>query len=1073
MGTYAKAVVPYVQAGWPSVLPVPPDTKHPPPVGFTGQDGKNPGAEQYVEWISVLPDHSVALRLPDGVIGIDVDHYDKGTVQKRGGDHIEELEAKLGPLPATWVSSARPAPSGIRFYRVPAGRYRTKLSDSIEIIQRHHRYAVVWPSLHPAAGGRYEWYRQDTDGAELSIPKLADLPELPAAWVEHLREGATEAGPAAAPRDAGWSLLRELETSTGPECKDMYDARLRALDAMRTSDTGARHDIATERVMSVVMLGAMGHSGAGAALEEMAAVWSETTAGEDRAGEFERMCLTAAQKAVTEWGPSPDALPDPCLMAAAVTIAAPAPAYDPSEPVPPGEEPLEQEREPWSVRSVIGVEAFDPPYGMDQMLARAVLERMTPAIRYAADVDTWLRRGPEVWEAVGKEYAATIVAQVADLMPKGNAEADKGSEEQQRAERRKRFMSSGPSSAIASKMVALARDPDNAVRIRLSDLDAEPHILWAGGQPWNLWGQDDLLPADLDTGRPHLHSAAVLPELRDTPLWDAYLAAVLPDEALREWTMRVLAVSVTGYSDAVLPILLGPPGVGKTSLVKLIMSVLGTYAHAADPRLLGDGNSHASIVYALKGRRLSFIDEGPRRGRWATERLKQLTGGAELTGNRMRENPVSFVPTHTLVLTANEEPQLTDEGLRRRVRLVPFTGNPGDVRRTRAAIGQIGGETWKREAPGILARLMLEAGQWLRDPDSALTSAAPESVQGIAEAIGAEQDVVRQWVESETEPYPPGVSAALLYEAFVAWCRRNDVRESLTQTAWGRRLTELGFPAMRLSRGSVRGRPRRVVAGGIGPSVTPVTEPVAGDDGFDDGLMTGLEANPSSLFSQVNHRDSVGDDGLDGFSPVTSPPKISTTHSHQPGEPEFFPNPSSPDRTEQGSPRSEAMTGSDPNPSSAPKPARPRLTPEEKAKRTEEARAKRAAAAEEKRLAAIADAQGAPVALPAVVARDGSVRTARLFEAAGVVETAMVRSGGLTVDVEHTGYPIGHRLHALRTIQLGDALEVVVFDGSDPDHRATARALFDRAGELGLDLHAHSATADLNPLAYAGVLDAT
>lgn len=48
------------------------------------------------------------------------------------------------------------------------------------------------------------------------------------------------------------------------------------------------------------------------------------------------------------------------------------------------------------------------------------------------------------------------------------------------------------------------------------------------------------------------------------------------------------------------------------------MSVLGSYARATNPRLLTQAgeNAHASIVYAPKGRRLSFIDEGPARARW-------------------------------------------------------------------------------------------------------------------------------------------------------------------------------------------------------------------------------------------------------------------------------------------------------------------------------------------------------------------------------------------------------------------------------------------------------------------------
>jgi hypothetical protein len=72
----------------------------------------------------------------------------------------------------------------------------------------------------------------------------------------------------------------------------------------------------------------------------------------------------------------------------------------------------------------------------------------------------------------------------------------------------------------------------------------------------------------------------------------------------------------------------------------------------------------------------------------------------------------------------------------------------------------------------------------------------------------------------------------------------------------------------------------------------------------------------------------------------------------------------------------------------------------------------------------------------------------------------------LTVDVEHTGYPIGHRDYALRTVQLGTEAFAVDLDPHDPS-RPTSYA----ATLPGPKLHAHSATADLIPLAVAGLVD--
>jgi hypothetical protein len=108
------------------------------------------------------------------------------------------------------------------------------------------------------------------------------------------------------------------------------------------------------------------------------------------------------------------------------------------------------------------------------------------------------------------------------------------------------------------------------------------------------------------------------------------------------------------------------------------------------------------------------------------------------------------------------------------------------------------------------------------------------------------------------------------------------------------------------------------------------------------------------------------------------------------------------------------------------------------------------------------------IRLPALVGRDLLPRAVSLSVAHREVSAALARCGALTVDVETTGYPVGHRNYQLRTVQLGDARTAVVFDATDPEHAEVIRTLLATAPRL----HAHSATADLVPLAHAGLVDA-
>lgn len=1100
--TYAQHAESYVAAGWTCVLPVPAATKTPPPAGFTGAAGRDTTPLDVVGWVGTHPGSSIALRMPDGVLGIDVDDYAKGSAVKRGARTLAALEARLGTLPPTWSSTARgttegPGPSRIMLFRVPAGRYATVLradvdgtvSGDIEVIQRHHRYAVVAPSPHPSVGAPYRWYAPDGTQVPVGVvPGPADLAELPAAWVAHLAAGAAGETPAAAPVEEGLVLLAQLEADTRPECAEMSQARLGALSRLSRADEGSRHDTATAQAYAVVQTAASGHPGGAAAIAGIRAAWEAVTDGEDRADEIERILRTAAQKAATRVGTSQVGA-DPCLLALSHAEPAPRAQLDAGGEAEAEDAALADDR-PIHPLGWIGTEAFDPSALLDQPLAAAALQRLWPMQRYAYDARTWLLRGPTRWElrkaSRPQELAQTGVALLADLAPRGDSGAEKGTDDAARAQRYARLNSSAGSRGIAGKMVDLVAGGAHPCALRLSDLDAEPTLLWAGGVAYELRkARADREIAQWVAGvpeqTPHLHSAAVAPADVPTPRWDAFLAAVWPDPEVRAWALRVLSVCLTGYSDRVLPILLGEAGRGKTATMVLIMSVLGTYAHAADPKLLStaaEKTATGAILFALKGRRCSFIDEGPREGRFAQERLKQLTGGGELTADDKYASPVTFRPTHTLVMTANDDPILIDPALRARVRILPCDqADAALVATTRAVIGQLRGAAWRAEAPGVLRQLMIEAGGYLRDPSTASQDAAPESIRWHAERIARDQDPVLSWLAEDTEPYDEGTPSRELYADFVAACRRGNLRGDLipSETSWGLTLRREGYPSKHTEWGKTR--PLRLRGNAWGGRAPAGAAPADGFGRSADGLLTGLEPNPSAVKPLESLMFPRFPDGLTGLGrPFTRDAGApAPTHTHE-DLPENQANPSAEAEIISAA-RGFTPDGLGSEPVSQPvsQPVAPSHTENEPVSRPEgpaydrtatvanarqakaEAGQRRAAA----RAEAVALASGPAYTLPAVVLRDQAIREISCDEAA-----VLLAIDELTVDVETTGYPVGHEHFALRTVQLGDARFAVVLDPVDPAQADVARTALAAASRL----HAHSATADLVPLDQAGLL---
>lgn len=270
-GPYAASAWAYRRAGWAGVLPLPPGAKWPPPGGYTGWAGIEPSGADIQAWADGPQGAgNVALRMPAGVYGLDVDDYGS----KSGGTALGELVERLGPLPATWVASSREeSTSGIRLFRadLPVGRrWRDEPaghSAGIEAIHLGHRYAVAWPSLHPDTGRKYRWRRPDGLLVDDEVPRPRDLPHLPAVWIEAL----TEPGEVRVGAVAGHAETIETVTAwrDGEPCPRVADAHARALHGLAAAADGAAlHPVSLAGVHELTNLGHEGHAGVRRALAE-------------------------------------------------------------------------------------------------------------------------------------------------------------------------------------------------------------------------------------------------------------------------------------------------------------------------------------------------------------------------------------------------------------------------------------------------------------------------------------------------------------------------------------------------------------------------------------------------------------------------------------------------------------------------------------------------------------------------------------------------------------------------------------------------------------------------------------
>lgn len=276
-GPYATGANTYWRAGWRGPVPLPYKAKKNPPSGYTGENGIDPSYADIDAW-ATGPEGSgnIALRLPRNVVGIDVDAYG----DKLGRQTLEAAEIRLGALPATWRTTSRDdGVSGIRLYRVPEGlAWPGEIGPSTELIQHRHRYAVVWPSVHPE-GRTYRWIGPD-GVVTTTVPDVDALPALPDAWVEHYTGGEMAANTsrdnASAMAVAAW--LTGLSHAHDPMCERMEAA----VERMRVDLKGSAHNSARDASLSAIRLADDGHHGLLAALAEMRGMFVKDATHPDR-----------------------------------------------------------------------------------------------------------------------------------------------------------------------------------------------------------------------------------------------------------------------------------------------------------------------------------------------------------------------------------------------------------------------------------------------------------------------------------------------------------------------------------------------------------------------------------------------------------------------------------------------------------------------------------------------------------------------------------------------------------------------------------------------------------------------
>jgi putative DNA primase/helicase len=376
-------------------------------------------------------------------------------------------------------------------------------------------------------------------------------------------------------------------------------------------------------------------------------------------------------------------------------------------------------------------------------------------LRWVPQWGTWLRYDGKRWARTPGESLVPLAIQTARGFYRRAAE-------ERNDDMRKILAAHAKSMESASRLEAMIKLARGLLVANADTFDRDPFVLNVDNGTIDLRGEVRVhARGDMLT---KLAPVAWDPSVA-CPMWDAFLARVLPDEGVRSWVQRYAGYCLTAdVGEQVLAFFHGRGANGKSTLVEILMHVLGDYAKAGAPDLLlaKRGESHPTELADLQGARLVTCQETEAGRQWAESLVKRITGGDTIKARLMRCDFFSFAPSHKLIVSANHKPKVRgqDEGIWRRIRLVPFDVTIPEAERDDALPAKL-----RAEAPGILRWMVAGCLAWQREG-----LGVPAAIAAATRDYRHEQDALGTFIEDRCA-IEPGAFAAYddLYNAYRAW----------------------------------------------------------------------------------------------------------------------------------------------------------------------------------------------------------------------------------------------------------------------------------------------------------------
>lgn len=851
---YRAAARSYFEAGW-SPIPLPIGEKSPPPSQFAGEAQMFTGVggvyvtEKHLKvWLGIkgraqagklsFAPGNIALRLPPGIIGIDVDAYG----EKKGGETLAKAEEEWGALPPTWVSTSKTdGISGIRLFRIPEGlKWPGELPQGkgVELLRWDHRFMIVAPSIHDKTKLPYQWYREmevEEDG-ELTIkmvlspeefpdapptgdsdpetglplpmgPRDAEsdihIPWLPTEWVEGLTQGREFSADEVNEDIDGKALNAWLAERNAPEspCAHMRKMQTRwVVQVQKASDDGGAHDEMRDAIWGALSDAKAGHSGIIKVLGHLRNVFLKAVDGrrpdEGAAkSEWARAVLRGGQKLIADDNEPEEE--DPCDSVGSRPGKLGKQRKSGSGSGSSGSGRGSDGSRGTSMEDPGQIGSRDVEECNEKGNANRLVRVFNGRARWVEAYGSWyLWSGNEgIWRADDTRQVDRWVVKAIDAISEEVAflKNDEDGEKQVKAFKAHQKSSYAQGNRNAMKDMAKGR---KGIMIPADRLDADPQLLCVGNgvvELGSVTGSGEII---LKPHSPeHYFTMRTAVEFRPGAwvpggkgMWDEFLERFLPDEEVRAWLQRIVGYSLLGRNPGrFLVVLKGKTSTGKSTFAEAIRVVLGDYGALMTASMLrdnADDKPRPDLLAAFQ-RRLIVAEELGAAQHLHADQMKRLTGGTPITARGMRSNTyITRVPAFTPWIVCNEVPTIegADNALKRRLLVVPFDQQ---IKQADEDINYFT-RLMEESAEEILAWALAGHAAYLNDPK---LHELPAGALGAATEFAESMSEFDAWRAERADVGDGYYELPLrLYLDFKEWCADNGVDRPMSNKAFGIKL---------------------------------------------------------------------------------------------------------------------------------------------------------------------------------------------------------------------------------------------------------------------------------------------